>query len=270
MGKRGRTDYLFEKKNWENICKRVQARNRVALFLDFDGTLVPIQKDPSQCFLSSKQKDQLKSLVSSDRFRLSVLSGRSLLDIQKKVDIQGIYLGGNHGLDISGPDVRYTHAKAILARPVIHCIKRKLKKKIHGIEGAWLEDKKFALSLHYRSVEKKNIPSIKKIFSEVVDPCTKEDSWGVLKGKKVLELVPDKQWNKGKALIWIMKKMEGNCLPVYVGDDITDESAFERLGKKGITIRVGKSRNTSADYYLKGYWEMPRFLRQIQKFVGTL
>src|SRR3989304_3256421 len=122
------------------------------------------------------------------------------LDLKQKVGIKRIYYGGNHGLDISGSNVSYTHPKAILAKPIMTHIRQQLQKKIRDIDGAWLKDK---------------------------------------------------------------------CLPIYVGDDQTDETAFKSLRKKGITIRVGKSKKTFADYYLKGYWEISRLLQQVQEFVET-
>ena len=146
------------------LSKFLKPNQKIALFLDFDGTLVPIQKDPAQCYLSDKIKEQLKRLADSERCYLTILSGRALADIKKRVGIRKIYYGGNHGLDIAGPDVRYTHPKALLAKPIISDIKNLLKKEISNIKKAWLEDKKFTLSLHFRAVKKENISVVKKIF----------------------------------------------------------------------------------------------------------
>jgi trehalose 6-phosphate phosphatase/alpha,alpha-trehalase len=77
-------------------------------------------------------------------------------------------------------------------------------------------------------------------------------------------------WDKGKAVLWVLQRFNDKCLPVYVGDDQTDETAFKSLRKKGITIRVGKSKKTFADYYLKGYWEISRLLQQAQEFIRYL
>lgn len=265
MEKQSRTDYLFGKNNWRKILSRIESKRRIALFLDFDGTLVPIQKNPAQCFLPEKIEKQLKSLAGSDHCYLSILSGRSLSDIRQRVGIKGIYYGGNHGLDISGPDIRYTHPKALLAKPVIRDVKYLLEKELSGIKDAWLEDKTFTISLHFRSVKTEDIPRVKRVFYNVVDKFLEKKLLAVIKGKKVLELVPDVLWGKGKASFWVLQRLKDKCLPIYIGDDQTDEAAFKALRKKGITIRVGISKKTFADYYLKGYWEVSLLLRQIHE-----
>jgi trehalose 6-phosphate phosphatase len=258
--------YFLEKDN--SILKYIDGR-KIALFLDFDGTLVPIQKDPEQCFLSKKLKNQLLALSESPCCYLIILSGRSLSDIKKRVGIRGLYYGGNHGLDISGPTLRYTHLKALTAKSPIKYITRKLGKEIANIEGAWLEKKIFSVSLHFRSVKTEDIRLVKKVFHNIVENYSKHNLFTIMKGKKVLELLPDVSWDKGKAVLWLLQQLKDGWLPVYAGDDRTDEDAFKALRGKGITIHIGKSKKTSADYYLKGHWELPRLLQQIQDFIKT-
>lgn len=253
--------YFF--KDGNNILKK-NSGQKIALFLDFDGTLVPIQKDPEQCFLSKKFKTQLLGLSNSTRFHLIILSGRSLSDIKKRVGIRKIYYGGNHGLDISGPNLRFTHPKALASHLDIESVSCRLKKEIANIHGAWIENKKYSVSLHFRSVTKEDIPRVKNVFHAVADEFIEQERLSVIKGKKVIELAPCVQWNKGSAVLWILRHLEDKCMPLYIGDDQTDETAFKTLNKKGIAIRIGRSKETAAHYYLKGYWEMPRLLQQIQ------
>lgn len=253
--------YFFE----GNHLHKIKAGQKIALFLDFDGTLVPIQKDPARCFLSEEIKRRLQLLAYSNYCYLSILSGRSLSDIRKRIGIRRIYYGGNHGLDISGHGVRYTHPKALKAESIIKGVKQQLQKEIKDIGGAWLEDKKFTLSLHFRSVKKEELPFVKKIFYKTAAEFLEKNSLAVIEGKKVLELATNVLWGKGSAALWILKHLGDKCLPIYIGDDRTDETAFEALHKTGITIRIGKSKRTFADYYLKGHLEVTRLLKQIQK-----
>jgi len=146
---------------------------------------------------------------------------------------------------------------------------RKLKKEIANIEGSWLEKKYFSVSLHFRSVKTEDIKLVKKVFHNVVQNYSKNNLFTIMKGKKVLEVLPDVSWDKGKAVLWVLQQLKDRCLPVYVGDDRTDEDAFKTLRGKGITIHIGKSKKTSADYYIKGHWELPRVLQQIQDFIKT-
>lgn len=79
--------------------------------------------------------------------------------------------------------------------------------------------------------------------------------------------MPYVSWDKGKAILYISERLKDNCLPIYIGDDTTDEFAFRTISGKGITIRIGKSRKTSAEYYLKGYWEVLRLLNEISVII---
>lgn len=239
------------------------AEARIALFLDFDGTLVPIQEDPAKCVLPSYIKRQLEELVVSGRCSIFILSGRSLSDIEKKVGVRGIYYGGNHGLVIAGPNIGYIHSGVISAKPIIDRIRRRLEMEIGDIEGAWIERKKFTFTLHYRTVKKEDLKSVKKIFYKAVSDFSGKLPLIVIKGKKVLELYPDLSWNKGTAALWLLDQLGNKCLPIYVGDDITDESVFKTLYEKGVTVKVGWSKKSAAKYYLKGQGEVAPLLQYV-------
>lgn len=236
---------------------------RIALFLDFDGTLVPIQEDPAQCIISSRNKSQLEEIAASGRCYVFILSGRSLSDIKKKVGIRGIYYGGNHGLVISGPDIEYIHPGVVFAKPTIDSIRRKIENEVRDIEGAWIERKKFTFTLHYRAAGKGDIKAVKKMFYDAVSGFSGRLPLLVIKGKKVLELSPDLSWNKGSAAQWLLKQFVHKCTPIYVGDDITDESVFRTFNSKGITVKVGRSKNSAAQYYLKEQREVTMFLQHV-------
>lgn len=260
--------YFFGKIN-NSLLNKIKHYHKIALFLDYDGTLVPIQKDPAQCFLSEETKKTLESLVDSKNCCLSVLSGRMLSDIRNRVGIQKIYYGGNHGIDIAGPGMRYTHPKASSTRPIILKIKHLLKREIADIKGAWLEDKKFTLTLHFRAVKRGDISSVKRAFYKITKRFLEEKLLTIIKGKKVLELTPDISWDKGNAIFYILKRLKNKWFPIYIGDDKTDENAFRALNKKGITIHVGKTKNTFADYYLKGQWEALKLLQFINAALSS-
>lgn len=259
--------YFFGKKSFKRIRNKIKQYPRIALFLDFDGTLVPIQKDPSRCVLSGEIKEQLKSLADSGRIYITILSGRSLLDIKRMVGIRDICYGGNHGLVISDSDMTYVHPKALSAKPFIDKAARMLNKEIAGIEGAWIERKRFTASLHYRSVRRGDVLPVKRAFYKVISEFSGDRRLAVIKGKMVLELAPDESWNKGSAALYILNSLKGKYLPVYVGDDWTDETAFHALNKKGITIRVGKSAKTAASYYLKDRRKVSEFLKKVKEFI---
>ena len=86
-------------------------------------------------------------------------------------------------------------------------------------------------------------------------------------GKKVYELQPDINWNKGRALFWVLDALKLNApdvLPLYIGDDTTDEDAFRAIRDRGIGIIVSeKPKTTDARYRLRGTGEMQTFLETL-------
>jgi trehalose 6-phosphate phosphatase len=88
-----------------------------------------------------------------------------------------------------------------------------------------------------------------------------------INGKKVYELLPDIDWNKGKAVLWLLETLElerGSALPIFIGDDRTDEDAFSALEKRGVGILVSEQRQaTAASYWLNNPEEVERFLREL-------
>ena len=143
-----------------------------------------------------------------------------------------------------------------------------MEQKISYIRGAFVEDKGLSLSLHYRLVDKKQVPQIKTIFHEAVILYLVRNKIKIKPGKMVLEVRPPAEWDKGKVVLWLLARRnfisgEKNVLPVYIGDDITDEDAFRALKRKGLTVFVGEPGDSKADYYLKNTEEVVKFLRLI-------
>jgi trehalose 6-phosphate phosphatase len=237
---------------------------KAAVFLDFDGTLTPIQKDPAGSVLSEEAKGCLRGLAGSGRHHVALLSGREMGDLKSKVGIRNICYGGNHGLVISGEGMQFIHPGALAAKPLIDKAARRLGKEVERFEGALVERKRFTVSLHYRLVDKQAVPQVKRAFHKVASEFSENEQLAVIKGKKVLELTPDVSWDKGKAVLWILEHLEDSVLAIFIGDDLTDESAFNVLKTNGITVRIGKSKKTLASFYLKDYRETLRLLKTIQ------
>jgi len=256
-------EYFFGNKNPKLEC----SPRGFFLFLDFDGTLVPIQNDPTKCVLSPKIKGQLEAIALSGKACIAILTGRTVSDVRDRVNIQDVYYGGNHGIEISGPRVNYTHPDALSGKDIIDKVCREIEQEIGNIEGAFIEKKKFGFTLHYRMANKEDKALIKRTFYKIISESPDPQAFSVLRGKKVLELAPNVSWDKGIAALFILQELKRNYLPIYVGDDLTDETAFKTLNEDGITIRVGRSKKTAAKYYLKGQWEVSRFLKHIHNLI---
>jgi len=257
--------YLFAR--WVNLKKDIIDKY-IILFLDYDGTLSPIADTPHQAIIPKETKALLKELTKSLRVKIAIISGRSLSDIKALVGLKDIIYAGNHGLEIEGPKIKFEPLVSLRCKAVLEQIKNDLNKRLSSINGAFVEDKGLSLSLHYRLVDKKNIPQVKAIFHETIILYLVRNKIKIKTGKMVLEVRPPSEWGKGKIVLWLLVRQkfalkDKDVVPIYIGDDTTDEDAFKVLKNNGITIFVGKPKPSYAQYYLKDTNEVKEFLKRI-------
>lgn len=230
------------------------------LFLDYDGTLTPIVSNPEMAILSDRAKKIMKEL--SESINVGVISGRDRKDLKSKVGINTLIYAGSHGFDITGPsglEMQYEPGQKTL--PILDEAEENLKEKLKDLEGVQVERKKYAIAVHYRNVAENKIQDIEKAVFEELEQQEKLKKGS---GKKILELKPDLDWHKGRALAWLMEELEMSAnkyIPVFIGDDVTDEDAFEIIKGEGIGIIVGShSQKTAASFRLEDSDEVTRFL----------
>lgn len=259
--------YFFDE--WNTLKKRIE-QNHIFLFLDYDGTLTPIVDTPEQAVVPKKTKEILKALSENNQCRAAIISGRALDDIRKRVGLDGLVYVGNHGLEIYDSKLRFRWMMPLHFKKTLTEIKNKLNEIFAKIEGVFIEDKEFTLSLHYRMVHVEDAV-IKSMFIKALNPYQALGEIAIMAGKKVLEVRPAKEGRKGKAVIGIflrerLSTNDTNIIPIYIGDDETDEDAFkETNNKNGMTIRVGESRETAAHYYVNDTEEIVKLLEMILK-----
>ena len=211
-----------------------------------------------------KKKKQL-----SNHCPVAIISGRDLPDVREKVGIDDIIYAGSHGFDIAGPkDSNIETRMGEKFLPLLDETEKELTKKLQGISGALVERKKFSLAIHYRNVGETLVEKVRDTVERAVDdqPRLKMSS-----GKKVFEVQPAIEWNKGKALLWLLEEMDLNSsdvLPFYIGDDTTDEDAFRSLSNRGVGIVVMENeRPTAAHYFLKDPGQVEKFIRTLTKIL---
>jgi len=244
------------------ILQQAEQR-KIALFLDYDGTLTPIVNDPDKAFLDENTRQTLEKVAG--KWVVAVISGRDLQAIQNFVQLDNLYYAGSHGFDISGPaDLTLEMQKGKEFLPVLDKARGHLEKKLTRIPGAAIERKQFSIAIHYRNVKQTDTQSVKQAVRHVQ---AEHPELRITEGKKVFELQPDIEWHKGKALTWLMEKLTlhlDTYYPMYMGDDITDEDAFESLKTIGTSIVVkGSSHPTSADFVLENTRETAAFLENL-------
>ena len=232
--------------------------------LDFDGTLAPIVERPGDARLLDGLEAPLQRLVARDDTIAAIVSGRGLSDVRARVDLEGMYYAGNHGFEIQGPGVDRVHPEAAEARPALEQCIRGLEQELGDEPGTEVEDKQWTLSIHYRRAEREGAEG--RVRQAVAAHC-RQPGLRVTEGKKVFEVRPDVEWHKGRAtrfLLDTIAREEGESLPAtFIGDDRTDEDAFEVVRELGGGIVVGDPppEDTRAVAWVRGPEEVAELIR---------
>lgn len=242
---------------------RQQSRKPV-FFLDYDGTLSPIVSHPDDAVLTESMKDCLKKL--SEEFIVAIITGRDLEDIRPRAGLKNLWYAGSHGFDISGPSGAIEHRQGEDFLPVLDKVEASLRESLSAVSGCLVERKRFSIATHYRQVAGDQVESVKQTVGEL---ATRHPELRMSSGKKVLELQPDIDCNKGTALRWLMDTLEldlSRYFPIYIGDDVTDEDAFLQLQDDGVGILVAThQQTTAAQYRLDSPGEVESFLNESRR-----
>jgi len=243
---------------------------QTAVFLDYDGTLTPIVAHPEEAVLSEDMRSTILELA--DHCTVAVISGRGLGDVRQRVGIADILYAGSHGFEIAGPEgIHKEEEQARDFLPVLDDAQALLEEALDGIAGAQVERKKFTIAAHYRNVGDEDLGLVKDAVDQVLERYPElRKSYG----KKVYELQPAIDWHKGRALLWLLDALDldqPGALPFYIGDDTTDEDAFEVLKEHGIGIVVGaECRETAARYRLEDTDDVRNFLQELASVLNEV
>lgn len=240
---------------------------RFAVFLDYDGTLTPIVARPELAVLSDAMRATVGDLAT--RCPVAIISGRDRAHVADLVGLESVYYAGSHGFDISGPDgCRMQHKGGVAAAPALQAAEEQLRERLAGVDGAAVEGKEFAIAVHYRLVQERQVPRVAEVVNSV---AAEYPGLRVTGGKKIFELRPRIEWDKGQAVLWLLRALRldlAEVCPIYIGDDLTDEDAFEALADCGIGIVVRDGpRETAARYALDHPDDVGRFLKALRSLI---
>jgi trehalose 6-phosphate phosphatase len=254
---------LFEE--YQQVEKKILGKKFLFIGLDYDGTLTPIVNHPDQALLPPDTKSLLTNLCDLPNAFTCIISGRSCEDIRRNVGIKRIIYAGNHGMEIRGEGLSFSIRNSKKYEEEINAICRSLKQRLKEIEGVWVENKGLTASVHYRLADSEDVQKAKQIILPIIKTSK---NLKLKRGKKVWEIRPNIDWNKGKAVTYILerclrKDWKSKTAVVYMGDDKTDEDAFSLLKPVGITALVSRRplQISSARYFLAHPQEVTNFLR---------
>ena len=215
------------------------------LLTDFDGTLCEFQTDPAAVFLSDPRRTALSTLAGRPGLRVGVVSGRRAADVRRRTALAGpVYYAGLHGMEIEGPDTGFEVPRLATRRDLLRETARSVGAAIAPLPGAFLENKDLSWALHVRAASAADRARAERAFWSVATPALDAGTLRLQRGECVFEVLPDIEWNKGDAVRWIeadaTRRHGAAVRPIYLGDDQTDEHAFDAVGTRGITIVVGR------------------------------
>lgn len=252
---------------WKEIVDEVRRARHLALFTDFDGTLVRIQKHPDQVVLPAEVRRLLESIAHAG-VTVGVVSGRKVTDVRKRVNLPGVWYVGAHGFSLLDPGNRSIALVSRKQRERMQKIKRALSRRLRGVPGLRLEPKEVTIAVHYRAAPARSRYLARKVIIELME---RDAEVSLLSGKKVWELLPDPRNDKWTAISFILRgerkgSRRGRWLTIFLGDDETDERVFQKM--EGISIVVGRKRRTAARYYLRSPAEVRKFLKRLKRANG--
>lgn len=258
-----------------------RSNKRISVFLDYDGTLTPIVSNPDQAIISNEMRTTVSNL--SQHHDTSIITGRRIDTINKFLQLPELYYGASHGFDVYGPHLKPLHAPAENYLPLLKQFNDTVHDKTKHIQGSLVEDCKYSISVHYRNVTNDND---NKFIADTVDSVlnvinnSNNNNLKLKKhsGKCVWEIKPDMKWNKGYAVDYLIDLLyndnKQNIIPVYIGDDVTDEDAFDVVNRynNGLSVFVvntTQSRPTKAKYTVKDQQQVQQLLENITKLGKT-
>jgi trehalose 6-phosphate phosphatase len=255
----------------EALNERLAGRHPV-VFLDYDGTLTPIVDRPEHAVISESMREAVRALAR--RCTVCVVSGRDRPVVQELMGVDDLVVAGSHGFDIWSPVAgTLEHEASSGFEALLERVTNRVRDQAGAIDGALIEPKKASVAVHYRLVSDSERPRIKALVERLL--AEQPDELKVTPGKMVYEIQPELDWDKGRAVLHLLEVLEldhEDIVALYLGDDITDEHAFEALKGTGIGVFVGDpddpevaGRLTAADFVLTSVQEVERFLRTLAR-----
>ncbi len=254
---------LWLREEESRVFQRIAGAGRVFCFLDYDGTLSRLASTPDDATPLPGTAALLQELARTPGTQVAVISGRPVNNLRRFLNVPGIFYVGIHGLEIQLPNGEIDLAEGTaMLRSLLPGIKRSLQQSVGTRPGILLEDKGAALACHYRLASAPDAVTARQTVSNLARTYQRRGvRLSLTYGPEVAEIRPAYA-NKGKTVSALLTVHAPNALPIYIGDDRSDEDAFNQLPPHAVTIRVGNpDQPTRARYRVDDPEEVQRFVR---------
>jgi trehalose-phosphatase len=222
---------------------------------DFDGTVSDIVTDPDRAAMRERARAALETLSAHPRVAVGLVSGRGVDDLRERTDVEGAYYAGNHGFEVFDGEAVSTPDGVEPALALLPAVCDALEERFDDA-GVAVEEKGATATVHHRESERGG-DEVHQAVRAVLDECDEEDLLRTTTGKQVVEVRPAVDWDKGSAAELFLRRFtpDGETwLPLYLGDDTTDEAVFEVLdrgeGLDGYGVAVGSDTAPTAARYV--------------------
>ena len=237
------------------------ARQRALYAFDFDGTLSPIVEQPGDARADAEIEALLGSLA--QRVPTVLLTGRAADDLRHRIGFVPTHLVGNHGAEgLPGTnDVDHDAHRRVVQRWLVQL---PMTLASNAATGILVEPKAYSLSIHYRAAPD-HAQARRDIAAAIaaLDPPPR-----IIEGKCVFNLLPEGAPDKGTALRALVA-FERCDAAFFIGDDLTDEAAFDDAPPSWVTVRVGASAESHARYFIAEQHDIRRCLQVLLRALDT-
>jgi trehalose-phosphatase len=245
------------------------AGSPLVVLLDVDGTLAPLTQMYDEATVPVATKEAVASLVAHPDVRVALVTGRSVAVARQMVGIENLWIAGNHGFEIHGPNGENIADPSVLShRADIATAIARLEPRVRDMPGVLVENKTLTFSVHWRLADPAIAPRLREAIEEVARPLDLR----VTEGKCIFEVRPPAQIDKGTAVLALAERLTSGSEEasfLFAGDDVTDEDAVRALRAhhpRAVTVRImsdGADVETDAEFSLRDTDAMRSFLEEL-------
>jgi trehalose 6-phosphate phosphatase len=255
------------------VLDQALARHRegddLVLLFDYDGTLVDFADDPSQARLSATTRQHLHDLASVAGVTVGVISGRELADLKAMVGVPGLYYAGTDGLELEFQGKVINHPLVGHCLDLVSRVADILRPFVGTCPPAWVEQKRFGLSVHYRGLDGQLATLLHEGLDQHLAPWA--ERLHVVTGGNVVEITPNIGWTNGTAVDFLLEHLDAEeCHILYAGDEASDVEAMWTVGTRGgVAIGVGPGLPATAEYKLPSPAAVDELLDELSHALGA-